>query len=806
MINHTSISLIDKLVGCLCRDGSTAGRTTAIVPSNMVPALQPVLKLLGSHVVPSKNLPGKVMYDLGSQSVFHALYLTRAYLEVLIDQIPKFITFPLKDQLEPLFIMSSWEIGNFIKNAKFFTVSLMARFLKNIPPSKPPAFLCKPYLFTGYIGRILKNRLNSFTKKNLRLFLSILQGVKRGASTVPESFVFESLEKHRATLTKTEDRPQWSYQATIEPCIKRFFKKFRDITPSLFEGSNSSSYGTVRSGGGQREFLRQFYNFIDDNSLEKDPDDLLTMNLISPGRVEEIRGTETWRSVSELLGDIKRIQELTPDILSPKVKVSPVREPLKVRLITKGNPFSYYFSRFYQKALWGYLQRWPQFTPTGRPLILGDFLDLLHRERKILPSPIFDEWVSGDYAAATDGLKIYYTKLAFETSLNHQSLQDSEKDLLRSVLYEQILEYPSMIINGVKKTIEPGQQQTGQLMGSTLSFPILCIINLCCYWAALEEYLGKQVSLQDLPVLINGDDILFRCNKEFYSLWQDYITEVGFQLSLGKNYTHKSFFTINSIGYYHRVINGKDDICEIPYLNVGLLTGQSKLNKRQEDLKPLDQNYNIVLSGALNKLRAHQRFLHYNKTSIGDLTKKGNFSLFLSPCLGGCGFELFPEVKPVVYFTAFQRKLANFLYHKLISDEFTTEFNINQQLSYRVPITNSHNNTKKALSKRHFMVYRFIPLYQPLMADQRLVREMPSYSGINFGRFNPEKVGLEVKSFPIKTLLDFREALRDKTRHFGFYIPKDGLFSTLRLKPIEVIKEASPLLMEGPVDMDYYID
>ena len=171
-------------------------------------------------------------------------------------------------------------------------------------------------------------------------------------------------------------------------------------------------------------------------------------------------------------------------------------------------------------------------------------------------------------------------------------------------------------------------------MGSTLSFPILCIINLCCYWAALEEYLGKQVSLQDLPVLINGDDILFRCNKEFYSLWQDYITEVGFQLSLGKNYTHKSFFTINSIGYYHRVINGKDDICEIPYLNVGLLTGQSKLNKRQEDLKPLDQNYNIVLSGALNKLRAHQRFLHYNKTSIGDLTKKGNFSLFLSPCLG----------------------------------------------------------------------------------------------------------------------------------------------------------------------------
>jgi hypothetical protein len=92
------------------------------------------------------------------------------------------------------------------------------------------------------------------------------------------------------------------------------------------------------------------------------------------------------------------------------------------------------------------------------------------------------------------------------------------------------------------------------------------------------------------------------------------------------------------------------------------------------------------------------------------------------------------------------------------------------------------------------------------MADQRLVREMPSYSGINFGRFNPEKVGLEVKSFPIKTLLDFREALRDKTRHFGFYIPKDGLFSTLRLKPIEVIKEASPLLMEGPVDMDYYID
>jgi hypothetical protein len=75
-------------------------------------------------------------------------------------------------------------------------------------------------------------------------------------------------------------------------------------------------------------------------------------------------------------------------------------------------------------------------------------------------------------------------------------------------------------------------------MGSILSFPILCVVNLLCYWRAVERYWGKQVSLRKLQVLINGDDILFRANARLYAIWQEEIKEVGFELSVGKNYIH----------------------------------------------------------------------------------------------------------------------------------------------------------------------------------------------------------------------------------------------------------------------------
>jgi hypothetical protein len=54
-----------------------------------------------------------------------------------------------------------------------------------------------------------------------------------------------------------------------------------------------------------------------------------------------------------------------------------VLEPLKVRLITKGSAYPQWISRFFQKGLWDYLQKYPQFALTGRPMDASDLAGIL---------------------------------------------------------------------------------------------------------------------------------------------------------------------------------------------------------------------------------------------------------------------------------------------------------------------------------------------------------------------------------------------------------------------------------------------
>ena len=53
-----------------------------------------------------------------------------------------------------------------------------------------------------------------------------------------------------------------------------------------------------------------------------------------------------------------------------------------------------------------------------------------------------------------------------------------------------------------------------------------------------------------MPVRVNGDDILFKCNDEFYHhYWKPAIDAIGFTLSAGKNYVSDKFLTVNSEGW-----------------------------------------------------------------------------------------------------------------------------------------------------------------------------------------------------------------------------------------------------------------
>jgi len=631
--NPQGLTILDEMIGSLSRSGPGREVTFRLRPKTVSSQLVEFLTSIGGEKVKP------TLWKVPGDSVYEALYLSRAVLEVLNDSLPKIGFFPLVDQLSLFIQTKDWPRESFIKFAKYLTAWPMARYLRQELPNTPDGFLSNPLVFKGKIRRILKNRLVSFNDRNTRLWAGFLQGVKRGCAVVPEDFILESMLKHKAALSV---KPVADVHNLMEysTYFYRFFKDFPASKPRIVEASPAASWQAARSVGGAREVIRQ--------TLQADLSfpELLDMVEIAPGKIKEVYGVHV-----PTLHEVRSYACLG----GQDVKVSAVCEPLKVRLITKGDSFKYWFSRFYQKDLWNYLQRFPQFSLTGRPLCITDLESLLDRETKLGLS--FQDWVSGDYSAATDGLNLWFTKSAFEESLVRSKLSELDKDLLRDVLYEQKIHYPEPMVKLSDGKLSSFVQSNGQLMGSTLSFPILCTINLVCYWVALERYTKRTIAMRDLPVLVNGDDILFRSTPEFYSLWLEEISKVGFTLSLGKNYVHPKVLTVNSQLYTFSQNSG---FRFLGYLNTGLLTGQSKLTGRDTAKDaPVWALYNETVHNSVQPSRTHRRFLHYNKELILRASNKGEFNLFAPFSNGGLGFNL--PVGVSNSFTSFQRRWAYFI-------------------------------------------------------------------------------------------------------------------------------------------------
>ena len=179
--------------------------------------------------------------------------------------------------------------------------------------------------------------------------------------------------------------------------IARVMIGFRPPRPRLYEPSLSASYEAARSLGGGRGLVQEttFGPFRD---------------LVSEGLVN-MYGTSDPLRPRTFHGPIPPSFDEAVDAASREptnVMVHPILEPLKVRLITKGNTLRQWVAGHMQRALWDHLQRFPQFVLTGRTLDRFVLSDLLERETRLAkklplaPANLFEDWVSGDYSAATD--------------------------------------------------------------------------------------------------------------------------------------------------------------------------------------------------------------------------------------------------------------------------------------------------------------------------------------------------------------------------------------------------------------------
>lgn len=329
-----------------------------------------------------------------------------------------------------------------------------------------------------------------------------------------------------------------------------------------------------------------------------------------------------------------------------------ILEPMKVRIITKPRAGQFVPLKSIQKQLWSRLKsHWSKTFELIGATLSDEMVRLFINEkgnfgpeRGLSFGKCNDKsgfWVSGDYSAATDSLKSWITSLMVKTFFSNLFFSDPEiyqrinKSLLGCSIEYDVVSPPAEdpwwklykksvfrtnaelseedFQEYMKKHMDPKaawsayygldqstKQQSGQLMGNVLSFPLLCISNLTAYWLSIERYLNQEIRLKDLfrcfPVRVNGDDILFKSDKEHYDVWNQTIREFGFEPSAGKNLISPEVLQINSQLYevreYHGEYYGREFLrfdqpelrCQkIHYVNFGILTSRKK-NDCSKDL------------------------------------------------------------------------------------------------------------------------------------------------------------------------------------------------------------------------------
>jgi len=325
-------------------------------------------------------------------------------------------------------------------------------------------------------------------------------------------------------------------------------------------------------------------------------------------------------------------------------------------------------------------------------------------------------------------------------------------------------------------------QTNGQLMGSVLSFPILCFANLCAYWVALENHLGRSIILRDLPVLVNGDDILFRADTKFYSFWKQIVAGCGFELSIGKNYFSSQYTMINSQLRYKR---GGDHIF-IPFLNCGLLTGQAKVTGRALwTPRSIDGFYNSVMDGCFDRIRTHKRFIYFNKADIASATRDGLFNLFVKPSLGGLGCRLYSEVRRAFdwYMTPFQEKLATYLYEQRYTEDTPETTKWLPILVGRLQTTEDSEQAEECCYKKYQPAPRevthgshLIELFGPLNYDQIELQPAPRIIPLTFSPRLVEPVKVTKTGRIDMSNREWRAFTTYKKKHSGVLPPKHCLF------------------------------
>jgi hypothetical protein len=548
----------------------------------------------------------------------------------------------------------------FLKRAKHLMLVPMARYLRNEPPVEPDLV----FVPKGHWKRWSRERLRSFRGKNTHLWYSFLQG-KRGAEAVSPEIVLSNFRKHRLQMLspdpigETEDEYEFldGVLDAIGPVLRRLAKQIElDLTP-YFESpeyavrhaaSTKASEEASRKLGGQAGHIRGLIRY-EGSILSRG--DLFSMSdrsgvFLNEHRLVENPVPEVRHRMDESESLAKQIHDVTrlDSIPRYRARIEAVLEPLKVRTISKGPSLPYYIAKPVQRAIHTRMRRMEPFRLIGRPFCPTDLVDLRVAQERIGLGDD-ERWLSIDYSAATDGLSAALSQEILARLLSRLSVKNlGLYRLLLGVLAPHHITYPKV----ADVQLESVDQANGQLMGSILSFPVLCLANLALY-LVVRATTRPEASVSDLlkAVLINGDDMIYIGTEREWELHTEIGRHIGLAMSPGKAYIHRKYANINSVSVHYDLDQENSSPRVIGFLNVGLFFGNHKVMGKvgSDDVStssPVSSVINEVVSGAWigKQVEVLSSYLALHRDALRKEARGRN--LFLPVSSGGMGVDAVP--------------------------------------------------------------------------------------------------------------------------------------------------------------------
>jgi len=527
----------------------------------------------------------------------------RKIVDVLYDFV--FIFFGDTDWVDCDRVLVWWTVLDLldlsIANLKYHTLWLSGRCRKVLPKRTPSVLGKDGWLGSNELRRRLIQKLDKRSNKTKVLVETLLMGVKRGFPSMREAEVDKEMDKfikEMSSPSATDKRKPRRFEY-LEDEVRRTaaeVAQWRTLEPEIRPGYRFSNraglLAPIALGGVEGDlFRKRFIKY----PVMVFSEEFIGFSTIAE-RFSQPKEVREWiYPYQELWSDAyNRFREVDPGYCWT-VQLAPIYEPLKVRLITKGEPDLYSLLKPFQDVMWKSLGQFGVFRLTGEEVCFDTISATL--SRLATEYPHWKKFCSGDYKGATNSINLKLTRAVYQTlfSLEHHLL-------LEKALGPQYIVKPGGCPHMARLSGEGGMQAIGQLMGSPPSFPVLCIINAAVGRAAYERATHRTFRLDELPMLVNGDDFAARMDDQIYAEWVKLVGTVGWELSPGKSFFSGEFVQINSTTYYvnedlsdEGQFDVRFDYSPTPFVNFGYLHQMGKGVEQCNDYDPmtldLDQRY-----------------------------------------------------------------------------------------------------------------------------------------------------------------------------------------------------------------------